>query len=224
MTKILTTQVDTHIFFDESGTGGDNLYLGMGIIVCSNPAIVHEKLDAIRKKYRYFNEIKFEKMSEKRFKICQLFLKIFKEEDIYFKAVVVNKKKVGIEYFDYKHWVRFNQMANDLINSVVSDTETVQIYADEKTSPAEDNFSEYLLTHVIGVKEIVIVNSKAYDLIQLCDLLLGAVRANYEKVVKNQYKKKLIKRVNSLPKQKVGFYEYTLKSGQLSKTESDRNS
>lgn len=221
--KTLTTQVDTYIFFDESGTGGDNLYLGLGVIVCSDPAIIHEKLDTIRKKHRYFNEIKFEKMSKKRFKICQLFLKIFKEEAISFKAVIVNKERVGIENFDYKHWVRFNQIADDLINSVVKDTDSIQIYADEKTSPAEDNFSEYLLTHVIGVKEIVIVNSKAYDLIQLCDLLLGAVRASYEGVIKNPYKKKISKMMGTFPKQKVDFYEYKLKTGQPSKTESGRN-
>lgn len=220
----ITAQVDKHIFFDESGTGGDNIYLGLGIIVCSNPARIHEKLDAIRKKYRYFNEIKFEKISKKRFEICQLFLRALKHEQVVFKAVIVNKKQVGIEHFDYKHWARFNTLADDLINSVVKENETVQIYTDEKTSPAEDNFSEYLLTHVIGVKEVVVVNSKAYDLIQLCDLILGAIRARYEGVVKNQYKKRLILTINRLSKQKVEFYKYKLKSGQPSKTESDRKS
>ena len=222
--KKVTTQVDKHIFFDESGTGGDNIYLGLGIIVCTNPAKIHEKLDAIRKKYRYFNEIKFEKISKKRFKICKLFLQILKSEQVIFKAVVVNKKLVGIEHFDYKHWARFNTLADDLINSVVKENETVHIYADEKTSPVEDNFSEYLLTHVIGAQEVIAVNSKAYDLIQLCDLILGAIRANHEGIVKNQYKKQLIETINRFPKQKVAFYEYELKSGQPSKTESDRNS
>lgn len=222
--KKLTTQVDKHIFFDESGTGGDNIHLGLGILVCANPAKIHEKLDTIRKKYRYFNEIKFEKISEKRFKICKLFLQVLKKEQVIFKAVVVNKKLVGIEHFDYKHWARFNTLADDLINSVINEDESVHIYADEKTSPAEDNFSEYLLTHVLGVKEVVVVNSKAYDMIQLCDLILGAIRASYEGVVTNQYKKQLIAAINNFSGQKVEFYEYKLKSGQPSKTESDRKS
>lgn len=222
--KKITTQVDKHIFFDESGTGGDNTYLGLGVIVCTNPARIHEKLDVIRKKHNYFNEIKFEKMSKKRFKICKLFLQVLRSEQAVFKAVIVNKKQVGIEHFDYKHWARFNTLADDLINGVVEENETIHIYADEKTSPAEDNFSEYLLTHVIGTQEVIAVNSKAYDLIQLCDLILGAIRASYEKVVKNQYKKQLVTSINRFPKQKVIIYEYKLKSGQPSKTESDRKS
>jgi len=222
MNKKLTSRVSKYLFFDESGTGGDNLYLGLGVIVCTDPAGLHEKLQTVRDEYSYHNEIKFEKMSKKRFVICRQFLKTFKAEDVFFRAILVNKKEVGIEHFDYKHWARFNKLADDLLNSVIGQNETVKIYVDEKTSPAEDNFSEYLLTHVVGVSEIVVVNSKAYDLIQLCDLLLGGIRAKPERIVENPYKKWLIKLIRSFPKQKVGYYQYKLKIGQPSKTESGR--
>lgn len=224
MKKKLTVKVDKFLFFDESGTGGDNLYLGLGVAVCSDPARIHEKLQDIRDEYSYYNEIKFEKMSKKRFIVCRQFLNTFRAEDISLRAILVNKKEVGIEHFDYKHWARFNKSAADLLNSVIHSGETVQIYADEKTSPAEDNFSEYLITHVAGVSEIVLVNSKAYDLIQLCDLLLGGIRAKLERVVKNSEKKKLIKEISRFSARKLSYYEYKLKFGQPSKTESGRNS
>ena len=106
-----TTKTDKYIFFDESGTGGDNLYLGIGVVVTSNPAEIHEKCDQIRKQYKFFNEIKFEKYSRKRAEINDQFLKVFKDSECYFKAVIVNKKEVG--------WERFNILADDLINSAI---------------------------------------------------------------------------------------------------------
>lgn len=220
-----TRKVDKYIFFDESGTGGDSSYLALGVIVCKRPSELHEKLDQLRKKYKYYNEIKFEKISQKRYKIYRSFLKVFEgSEDVYFRAVVVNKRKVGIKHFSYKRWVRFNTLADDLINSVVERNESVKIIADERTSPAGDNFSEYLLTHVVGAQEVVLVNSKDYDLIQVCDLILGAVRASFEKVVKSELKLKVIGEILNFPKEKAAYYEYKIESGQPSEAESGRNS
>jgi hypothetical protein len=224
MTKKLTIKADKFLFFDESGTGGDNIYLALGVIVCIDPAEIHQKLEAVRNKKSYHNEIKFEKMSSRRFVVCRQFLKVFAAENVFFRAVLINKKDVGIEHFDYKDWARFNLLAADLLNSVIHSGEISQIYADEKTSPAEDNFSEYLITHVAGVDQIVLVDSKAYDLIQLCDLLLGGIRAKLEGVVKNSEKKKLIKEISRFSARKLSYYEYKLKFGQPSKTESGRNS
>lgn len=205
-------RVDKYIFFDESGTGGDNLYLALGIVVCKHPSRLHEAFDQVRKKHRYFNEIKFEKISKKRYKIYKEFLRIFKQsQDAKLKCVIVNKRKVGIKHFRYKRWVRFNVVADDLINSVTEANQLVKIFADEKTSPAENNFSEYLLTHVVGAQEVVIVNSKDYDLIQVCDLLLGAIRAKFEKVVKSNLKREVVKAVLALSKEKVEVYEYKIK-------------
>jgi len=220
-----TRKVDKYIFFDESGTGGDSSYLALGVVVCKHPSKLHEKFDQLRKKYEYYNEIKFEKMSRKRHKIYRAFLKVFEDsENVYFRAVVINKRKVGIKHFGHKRWARFNTLADDLINSVVKESESVKVIADERTSPAEDNFSEYLLTHVIGAQEVVLVNSKDYDLIQICDLILGAVRASFEKVVKSELKLEVIDEVLNFSKEKVAYYEYKIESGQLSETESGRNS
>lgn len=218
-----SVKVDEYVFFDESGTGGDNLYLGLGLIICKKPAELHEEFDRIRKKANYNNEIKFEKISRKRYAIYSEFIKAFKQDrDARFKAVVINKRKAHIKHFRYQRWVRFNTMADDLINSAVRKNKKVKIFADEKTSPAEDNFSDYLLTHVVGAKEVVIVNSKDYDLIQLCDLLLGGVRADFEGIIKSKLKKKIVKKVLELPKEKLEFYEYIIENGQPSETESGR--
>jgi len=220
-----TQKVSKYVFFDESGTDGGSNYLALGVAVCKHPSELHEKFDQLRKKHKYHNEIKFEKMSKKRYKIYCAFLRVFEDsEDVYFKAVVVDKRKVGVEHFSHKRWVRFNVLADDLVNSVVEKNELVKIIADEKTSPAEDNFSEYLLTHVIGAREVVLVNSKDYDLVQMCDLILGAVRANFEKVVKNELKLKIIDEVLNFPEEKMAYYEYKNESGQPSEAESGRNS
>ena len=220
-----TRKVDKYVFFDESGTGGDSSYLALGVVVCKHPSELHEKFDQLRKKYGYYNEIKFEKISQKRYKIYRAFLKVFEDsKDVCFRVVVVDKRKVGIQHFSYKRWVRFNTLADDLINSVVGRNESVKIIADERTSPAEDNFSEYLLTHVVGAREVVLVDSKDYDLIQMCDLILGAIRSSFEKVVKSELKLKVMDEVLSFPKEKAAYYEYKIESGRPSEAESGRNS
>lgn len=70
----------------------------------------------------------------------------------------------------------------------------------------------------------MLVNSKDYDLVQTCDLILGAVRANFEKVVKNKLKLEIIDKVLSFPKEKAAYYEHKIESGQPSEAESGRNS
>lgn len=190
------------IFFDESGTDGDSKFLALGFIVIRDIVNFHNKLEEIRNNHHFKNEIKFEKISNLRFEIAKKWLNVFfKFKKAYFYCFIFNKQESNILPENLKQWRKFKIYAKKFLDKHLTG-KSIRFYFDSYNAIANREFKEYLLTHVKNLKSIKSIDSKDYDALQMCDLLLGATRASFEKTITSKYKKKIVEYVK-LNKNKI---------------------
>lgn len=181
------------IFFDESGTDGDSKFLALGFLVIQDIVDFHNRLEKVRDKHNFRNEVKFEKTSNLRFEIAKKWLGIFFEfKKAHFYCFVFNKQKSNILSKNLKQWPKFKIYAKKFLNKYLKQ-KNIRFYFDSYSRVADKEFKEYLLIHVKNLKSAESIDSKDYDALQMCDLLLGATRASFEKTITSKYKKQLVK-------------------------------
>lgn len=194
---IRTKELKIYTFFDESGTDGKSKFLALGLIKVKDVVNLHKLLEESRNKHNFKNEIKFEKISSVRADVAKEWLDIFlKIENIEFHCLVVDKKQAGIPLSNLKKWSRFKIYTKSFLDNVLKGDD-IHFYFDSYNEKQDREFKIYLSTHIHGLPVIEGVNSKDYDVLQLCDLLLGAVRASFEKTITSERKKGIVKFLES---------------------------
>lgn len=188
-------QDQNYDFFDESGTDGKSKFLALGLIEVKDIVNFHKVLDGVRDNHRYRNEIKFEKVSNLRAAIAKEWIdEFFGFREVKFHCLVTEKQKAGIPLINLKKWSRFKIYTKQFLDKCLREKK-VRFYFDTYNKAQDRQFKEYLLTHVKGLENIQSINSKDYDVLQICDLLLGAVRASFEKTITSAYKKEIIRHI-----------------------------
>lgn len=181
-----------HTFSDESGTDGKSKFLALGLIKVDNVVNFHQTLEVIRQKHNFKNEIKFEKASSPRNSVAKEWIdEFFKFSSIKFYCLVIDKQKGKIPLMNLKQWPKFKLYTKLFLNRHLKG-ETVCFYFDSYGQVQDRKFEAYLLTHVANLEVIEGVNSKNYDVLQMCDLLLGSVRADFERTITSTHKKEII--------------------------------
>lgn len=214
----MSIQSILNIYCDESChlKNDDSDYMVLGAVVCNeNKKNVFKDLRAIKRKYgldEYNFEVKWTKVSAslKDF-YNELVDYFFSSSDLHFRALIVPKKQVNVSSLD--EWEEFYyKMYYQLLNNLITAGYHHYIYLDIKDtngSLKRDKLKEILQTFKQRyfdpeehVKVIQAVVSKEVELIQLADLLLGAVcyaNRNIEK--SNEGKISVIENI----KAKTGF-------------------
>jgi len=196
-------------FLDETGLlhSGRDKFFAIGIIKCCNPQNLYNKIRKIRQKYNYNQEIKWSGLDrEIRFNIAREFFNIFLSEDAMFNCIILDKQKLDFQkYFQndlYKVYVSFSVALLKLIVGQKPE-EVIILLADDYFSPdgtaLEDRIKKFINDHyqrfiVAGVCQI---DSKSSDILQLTDLLLGAILYDLKKqnnliTDQNTYKRKFL--------------------------------
>lgn len=178
------------VFFDETGSINDkvNRFFGLGMIKCMQPYYVDCKIRKIRQIYRFFDEIKWNKLSKINSKVIQKIIDcIFETPGVYFSAIIINKNNVDFEKeYNNNPYKAYESFTKDLLLQSISGNEILTILADYVTVPANINF-EVDVKHSINesLQRLAIggihrIDSKGSNLIQIVDLFLGAVVYNYK--------------------------------------------
>lgn len=182
----------TYTFFDESGTDGKSKFLALGLIKIKDIVSFHKALEGVRYHHHFKNEIKFEKASNLRAAIAKEWIEIFFGfPAAKFHCLVVEKQKAEIPLINLKRWPRFKLYTKMFLDKYLEEVNT-HFYFDSYSKAQDRKFEEYLLTHIKGLESIEGVDSKDYDALQMCDLLLGAVRSDFEEVISSSHKKEII--------------------------------
>lgn len=196
-------------FLDESGLlySKRDKFFGLGIIKCSEPQKLYNRIRKIRDKYKYTEEVKWANLDRKiRFDIAREFLNIFLTEEAKFNCIILDKNELDFEkYFQnnlYKVYQNFSVVLLKLIIGQKPE-EVIILLTDDYFTPdgtdLEDKVKKFINDHyqkfiVAGVCQI---NSKSSDILQLTDLILGAILYDLKKqnnLIKNQntYKRKFL--------------------------------
>lgn len=197
-------------FLDETGLIFDrkHKYFGLGLVKCGHPERVYNNIRKIRQRFNYNEEIKWAQLDSKvRFEVAMgLFNCFLNEGNIKFNCIILNKDELDFakEYNNDLCKV-YRSFTISLLKLVAGKTpqEVLIVLADDYFTPEklelENTIKKFTNGHyqkfvVAGVCQI---NSKSSDLLQLTDLILGAIVYDLKRTEKiitahNEYKRKFL--------------------------------
>lgn len=196
-------------FLDETGLlrKRADRFFAIGIVKCCQPQRLYNKIRNIRYKYNYREELKWAMLDrEIRFNIAREFFNIFLEEDAKFNCIILNKDELDFEkHFNNDLYKVYRNFTVALLKLVIgrNPEEVIILLADDYFTPdgveLESKIKKFVNDHykkfiIAGVCQI---DSKASDLLQLTDLILGAIVYDLKKqkglvTIQGTYKRKFL--------------------------------
>jgi hypothetical protein len=165
----------------------------LGALSCPEEKVEHltRAIKYLRHKHQYYTELKWTKLIAKQFNFYREVLDLFlNSEDVLFKAtVVVNKKYLNHDEFNHgSHNNFYYKMFFYALRDFIHPGGSYKIYLDYMDTQGRDKARK--LIDVLENSNHGTINAKAYiirshesQLIQLCDLLIGALSyANREDI------------------------------------------
>ena len=182
------------VFFDETGSINDkaNRFFCLGMVKCLQPFYLDSRVREIREKNQFYDEIKWNTLSKVKLKVIKEIIEaVFDTPGIYFSCIVINKDDIDFEKeFDNNPYRAYQEFTEILLKQSIEDNEVLTVLADFVTTPksikfevgVKHNINETLDRLAIG--GIHRVDSKGVNIIQMVDLLIGAVAYSYKRGLK----------------------------------------
>ena len=172
-------------FLDETGTLSDqkDQYFTVGILKMSQPYYLQSKLFFERSKIRFYDEVKFNKLSKNNVGFAKTVIDaLFETRSIGFYSYSISTKSdYYLKTFDKNPWTAYEQITLKLLDNALSSQEIIILIADYVTTPKNIRF-EVETKKIFNQKKnrlalagVCRFDSKANDLLQLVDLIIGAV-------------------------------------------------
>ena len=172
-------------FLDESGSLSNpkDPFFTLGFIKCSQPYYLQSKIMYERQKRRFYDEIKFNKLSKNNFTFAQFAVDSFlATRSVEFHSYSLDKEG---EYFQREFsgdsWRAYEDIAIRILESTVPENEILIVIADYVTTPGDIRFEVNVKRRVnqklkrLAIAGVCRFDSKSNDMLQLADLLVGAI-------------------------------------------------
>lgn len=175
------------IFCDESNhllNDKSNLMVSGAIIVPQDKVQNYNKyIKYLRHKYNYHYELKWTKLFSGNFAFYQELIDFFIDSDMRFKAtLVLNKQAHQHEIYGHDHndfyYISFYYTLRDFIGGEVFSNYKVYLdYKDTRGGEKIKILKETLETQGLRTNnvDVYIINSQESQILQLCDLFIGAI-------------------------------------------------
>lgn len=195
-------------FLDESGTLdiGSQPYFTVGMIKCSTPYYLQQRIRYIRESNHFWWELKFKNINDAKLKVAIAVLDaLFGTYNIHFSSYSINKHS---DYFKKEFhsdpFFAYEQIAQQLLEGNLKKNEVLIVLADNVVTPKRSKFEVNIKNGInkkferLAIAGVCRLDSRTNDLLQLADLLTGSV--NYELLLKE-------KLIESPAKAKIDFVE-----------------
>ncbi len=196
-------------FLDETGLlySARDKFFALGIIKCCEPQKLYNQIRKIRQRYNYDHEIKWAGLDRRiRFDIARELFNVFLLGDAKFNCIILNKDELDFQkYFQNNLYKVYQNFSVALLKLIIGKNpeEVIILLTDDYFTPdgtdLEDRIKKFINDHyqkfiIAGVCQI---NSKSSDLLQMTDLMLGAILYDLKKqsgLIKDQntYKRKFL--------------------------------
>ena len=174
-------------FVDESGLikSERDPFFAFGAIKISAPQYLYREIRSIRSRFSLREELKWSKMSERKYDAVKQILDVFlnPKTRASFSCVILKKDELDFDaYFQNDFFNAYTSFMILLLKGRMgSDTEIATIIADDYFSPKGRDIESVVRNKInnhfgrLAVGGCCQIDSKSSDLIQVTDLLLGAV-------------------------------------------------
>lgn len=159
----------------------------------------NERIKVLKEKHHFFGEIKWSNVSASQFEFYKELIDYFFDTDISFRAIIVKKEKVNNEGFDQDFDDFYYKMYYQLLIHKKDVNYAYNVYLDIKDTLSAHKVQRLkdILNTKMGVfRNVQNIHSRESIMMQLADLLLGALSYNLNNTAKTvNAKKSLIERI-----------------------------
>ncbi|PSL03826.1 DUF3800 domain-containing protein [Cecembia rubra] len=159
----------------------------------------NERIKNIKKKHHYYGEIKWSNVSASQYDFYKELIEYFFATDIAFRAIIVKKDQVDNQRFNQDFDDLYYKMYYQLLNHNKDSRYTYNVYLDIKDTLSAHKVQRLkdILNIKMGVfRNVQNIHSKESLMMQLTDLLLGALSYNLNVTEKKvSAKRNLIERI-----------------------------
>ena len=207
-----------NIYCDETchlmNDGKRYMVLGCIWVPEANAKSIHKELQKIRKHngLPLNDEFKWKKVATRNRNAYEEIVDLFfKEPSLHFRAVIIDKAELDHKRYAQTHDDWYYKMLFRLLSNIIDDKDTYAIYLDYKDTQSRTKArklheilsnSRYDFNHKI-IENIQCVESSHVSLIQLVDILIGALEYNIHQYMTSQNKLFLINKIKSLSGKKL---------------------
>lgn len=175
-------------FFDESGSLGNpkDPFFTVGFIKCSQPYYLQSRIIYERQKRNFHDEMKFNKLSNNNFDFAKFVLdSFFSTGSLSFCSYSLDKQGDFFNReFEGDPWKAYENISIRVLKSAIIPNEIIIVLADYMTVPNDVKFEINVKRKIndefnrLAVAGVCRFDSKSNDLLQLADLIVGAI--NYD--------------------------------------------
>jgi len=157
-----------------------------------------ENIFHLREKHHFKGEIKWSKLSESNYPFYSELIDYFFATDLNFRAVIVNKSKIDNEKLGFTYDDFYYRMYYQLLHHKIDMEHTYNIYLDIKdtcSSRKIKKLREILNIQYGNIRNLQFIHSHESTLLQLTDVIMGALNYNLRGEKKVIAKLKLIEKI-----------------------------
>lgn len=175
-------------FLDETGTLGGlrDPFFALGLMRAPDPYHLQRPIQRLRDKHQFYDEIKWNKVSVKKLPLLMTLVDVFFGSDATLCAYVTDKQQHDVIARFGGQFRAYSCLSRQLVRASIRRGETLFLIADEYSTPPSETFEEDVRDHVnkklrrSAVAGVCRMRSSGVDLLQLIDLLLGAIVYEYK--------------------------------------------
>ncbi|MCF7912924.1 MAG: DUF3800 domain-containing protein [Candidatus Cloacimonetes bacterium] len=162
---------------------------------------VKSQIEDLKIQHDVNGEFKWNKVSNNKLEFYKGIISLFFSygNEIIFRSIVIDTQKINMEiYHNGDAELGFYKFYYQLLNKWICEFKAYRIFTDLKTNRLKNRVQdlEYILqiSHIFStIDSVQAINSKESALLQMADLILGAVSSSYNNTISvNSAKRKLI--------------------------------
>lgn len=182
-----------NLYCDESThiEGDEFPYMLLSFVSTSYPQLkIHnEKIRSIKRKHFFRGELKWSKLSKSQYECYKDIVEYFFATDLRFRAIIIDKSQLNHSIFNQTHNDFYDKMYFQLLNHKLNPNDTYNIFLDIKDTHSYNkakSLKSYLERDYRNIRTLQIIRSYESELMQLTDVLMGAINyklRGYDKVI-----------------------------------------
>lgn len=175
-------------------------FMLIGYVSCAyNQIKLHNRyIRSLKKKFGILSEIKWISLSKSGYPLYNELIEYFFATDLQYRAIVIEKSKMKHEEFNQSHDDFYYKMYFQLLNKRITQENNYNIFLDIKDSRSAKKVAglrEYLNRHFIAVRTLQSIRSHESELMQLTDIITGALSYHLRGLNKVIAKNRLIDKI-----------------------------
>lgn len=161
----------------------------------------NDYIRSLKQEHYFKGEIKWSNLSKSQYPFYNELIEYFFATDLQFRCIVIDKEKMRHKDFDQTHDQFYDKMYYQLLNKKILPEHNYNIYIDIKDTHSYKkaaSLKKYLERDYYNIRNLQVIRSYESELLQMSDVIMGAINYKLRSLNKVTSKNKIIEKVEAL--------------------------